>query len=450
MTQAEYYANEAYVSKYHARSIIIMRQMIHKSLQKFLDKVKYSLLSGMDIESIKKEWDTSAISDIQTNIISEWSIKPAEKQSEIINTYISDIGIKADVDLIQKQPEKKKNAAISDNPISGFGLEPLKEVNTIENIKSGKYTKEEIVESLSKLGIPAIFASAFWDYAKSMSRKKLEEMRKKSIDDLTKSGGLLPAIAPYKKGGNLRELIRPTEVYLPGRGITPSGGVAYTAEFYRRFDLSERIWEAAKEQQEKVFSVIEGGRALGRDVKDIANDLDILLKYRDGGKRVKGRWLDMIPDKDIEIETNKIIEQNGWSSFNDQELREARKQAIKNLHKNGWKLKDHPDAVRYYKRLGTSGLDYRTMRVARTQTQFMLEQEAVKTASNTTISTGRVEWILSGRAHECDVCKGYARESKRRGGFPISELPPVPHPNCSCNFRPILKPIDQVISEAKK
>ena len=63
--------------------------------------------------------------------------------------------------------------------------------------------------------------------------------------------------------------------------------------FSKRYDLSPRVWKAVEQQEQAVFSVLQGGRVLGRNVKEIAKDLETYINYSDGGKRVQGRWLGM-------------------------------------------------------------------------------------------------------------------------------------------------------------
>jgi hypothetical protein len=68
--------------------------------------------------------------------------------------------------------------------------------------------------------------------------------------------------------------------------------------FSKRCDLSAAIRKAVEEeeQQQNIFTVLRAGRALGRDVKDIAADLETFINYSDGGKRVMGRWNHVFPN----------------------------------------------------------------------------------------------------------------------------------------------------------
>jgi hypothetical protein len=243
----------------------------------------------------------------------------------------------------------------------------------------------------------------------------------------------------------------------PGNATNPVQWqeVSYDASFYRKYNLSDRVWAAVKEQEDVIYATVEGGRALGRDAKDIAGDLDGLLRH-DGGKYVAGRWMNMVPAKKLEAETDAVLDANGWDSWDPARRAEARKEALSNLHKQGWQLKDQPQEVQdYYNRLGSAGIDYRSERIIRTQTQFTLNEEARAQGQDPDISTGRVEWVLDAkerRAHlkyQCD-CVKFAKISAERGGYLASELPVPPHPNCACSFRPVVKDVKTALADIKK
>jgi hypothetical protein len=98
-----------------------------------------------------------------------------------------------------------------------------------------------------------------------------------------------------------------------------------------------------------------------------------------------------------------------------------------------------PDAVKQYaRRIGKAGLDYRAIRVVRTETARMVADEEADFAKNSYAATGQVDWILkSGREKWGCKCAEYAAG----GPYMIDNLPaeiPV-HPNCDCELRPRLK-----------
>ncbi|MCL1994081.1 MAG: hypothetical protein FWG66_14135 [Spirochaetes bacterium] len=67
-------------------------------------------------------------------------------------------------------------------------------------------------------------------------------------------------------------------------------------QFRKRGDLSSRVWKVVEEQEQMVMDVLRGGIAAGRDSRQIAGDLETMINYKDGGKRVAGRWMGMFPD----------------------------------------------------------------------------------------------------------------------------------------------------------
>jgi hypothetical protein len=99
-----------------------------------------------------------------------------------------------------------------------------------------------------------------------------------------------------------------------------------------------------------------------------------------------------------------------------------------------------PDAVKQYaRRIGKAGLDYRAIRVVRTETARMVADEEADFAKNSYAATGQVDWILkSGREQWGCKCAEYAAG----GPYMIDNLPaeiPV-HPNCFVPHTKILTP----------
>jgi hypothetical protein len=89
-----------------------------------------------------------------------------------------------------------------------------------------------------------------------------------------------------------------------------------------------------------------------------------------------------------------------------------------------------PDVVKeYHRRFGAAGIDYRTMRIMRTETAVALAERQESIARNSDICTGMVDWVLQkGRDGWNCKCAEYAG----KGPYDVDRLPgPVPlHPNC--------------------
>jgi len=241
-------------------------------------------------------------------------------------------------------------------------------------------------------------------------------------------------------------------------------------EFQKRHDLSTLVWQAVEDQEQKIFDVIRGGRAAGRDAKDIGRDLEEFINHRDGGKRVVGRWMGMFPSTEKGIRdafkrdylkehgglqygtdtANKLLKQDDAKAWLDQKM-----EGFKFDPKTGLSLRGSPklpDAVRQYSaRLGKAGLDYRTIAVMRTKTAEMISSEQKKIAMNSDISSGLVDWILErGRdAWNCrceDLAAGspyHVNDMVDKQGNPIDC--PL-HTNCSCELRPRLKTDEEILA----
>lgn len=249
-----------------------------------------------------------------------------------------------------------------------------------------------------------------------------------------------------------------------GYGQTQKGISAYTKDpetgkiawadaalgyiFTKRYDLSKLVWASVEEIEEEIFNVINGGLALARDPVDIAKDLETYIKYEDGGKRVLGRWGAMFPNTE---KGRREAWQREYLAFHD--LQPGTEDADKLLatpEAENW-LKGMmaektqrgtprlPDAVKQYsRRIGAAGLDYRAIRIVRTETAAMLADEETDFAKNSYAATGKVEWVLKSKREEWGCkCAEYAEG----GPYDIDNLPaqiPV-HPNCDCELRPLLK-----------
>jgi hypothetical protein len=110
-----------------------------------------------------------------------------------------------------------------------------------------------------------------------------------------------------------------------------------------------------------------------------------------------------------------------------------------------------PAAVKQYTaRLGKAGLDYRAIRISRTETAAMLADEQTDIARNSAISTGEMDFVMErGRdAWGCN-CEKYAAQSSWKVDDPNRPEIPV-HPNCGCVWRPRLKTDAEIMAAFQK
>jgi len=110
-----------------------------------------------------------------------------------------------------------------------------------------------------------------------------------------------------------------------------------------------------------------------------------------------------------------------------------------------------PDAVRQYAtRLGKAGLDYRAIRIARSETTAMVADEQLAIAENSDICTGEMDFVMErGRDHWNCNCEHYAEQSPWRVDDP--DRPEIPvHPNCMCEWRPRLKTDAEILASLRE
>jgi hypothetical protein len=110
-----------------------------------------------------------------------------------------------------------------------------------------------------------------------------------------------------------------------------------------------------------------------------------------------------------------------------------------------------PDAVRQYAtKLGKAGLDYRAIRIARTEQASMLADEQTEIAENSDICSGEMDFVMDrGRDHWNCNCEKYAEQNPWKVDDPDRPQIPV-HPNCMCEWRPRLKTDEEIIAAFKE
>jgi len=232
-------------------------------------------------------------------------------------------------------------------------------------------------------------------------------------------------------------------------------------QFRKRADLSTRVWKSVEQQEQSVFDVIQGGTAAGRDVKSICTDLETFINYKDGGERVVGRWMGMFPNTEAgrqEGWKRQYLEEHGGL----QPGSDAAKALLRQPDAKQWvaqKMAETtkrgtprlpPSVQAYAKRLGSAGLDYNAIRIARTETVAMVADEQVAIAMNSDICTGEMDFVMDrGRDHWNCSCEDYAQQNPWQVDDP--DRPEIPvHPNCMCSWRPQLKTDEEIMSSLKE
>jgi hypothetical protein len=173
-----------------------------------------------------------------------------------------------------------------------------------------------------------------------------------------------------------------------------------TYTFHQSYSLSKSVWDTVNQTEKQILDVVRGGISQGRDIKKISADL---MAYIQGGSQViPGRW--------GKLETG---------------TRE------------------------YVRRLGKTGIDYRAMRLYRSEKYRSLQEAAVEDGQSNPACTGEYDWILMpGRGTwNCD-CPDIAAA----GPYKADNIPPYPHtrhPNCDCLVEPRLKDHDEFIQQLR-
>jgi hypothetical protein len=327
----------------------------------------------------------------------------------------------------------------------------------------GKDAYRQAVENLSAsaIGAPA---------------QVCEELHKTYLADAAKEAGVpIPELGRGKHGVKNRRVAnarapfgkttRPGRLFKRGAdGRIEWLDDIYTMAFFKRFDLSTSVWDNVEEQEERVLDIINGGLAMARDPVDIARDLEVFVNYENGGARVIGRWGKLISPYNADGTRDEKRMREGWQreylktkglaywQYEPNPQTEPAEHAEWLETKNAlasplaeqW-MQEHsagkrgrellpPSARGYSSRIGKAGLDYRALRVVRTQTQFTLQEEE-KEWARSVIGKGAVKWVLEPeRDHWGCQCERYAGKE-----YPVDELPPPPHPNCNCRFEPAVK-----------
>jgi hypothetical protein len=165
---------------------------------------------------------------------------------------------------------------------------------------------------------------------------------------------------------------------------------AFTQKFIQQYDLSGEVWKSVDIAQEDILDFLWASQAQGRDTVHTARDLE---KFLDNPQRVLGSW-----------------------------------------------GKLEPNVKEYAKRLGKAGVDYRALRIARTETSRAMNDAIKEANKNNPVTTGEFNWVLTPSRHEWNCgCEELAKGSP----YKYDNLPDIPaHPNCMCQLTPVLEDWD--------
>lgn len=163
---------------------------------------------------------------------------------------------------------------------------------------------------------------------------------------------------------------------------------AVTTSVYNGKSYSSRVWGGSGVEGDwlnRVKNLVSAGIAQGRDPVQIAKDLQSYVK---GGVQTIGRW---------------------------------------------GKLK--PGTSEYINRLGSAGVDYRAMRLVRTELYRGMHDASIENGEINPACDDKYDWVLSpGRNDwncECpDIAAG--------GPYSKSDIPSYPHVLCMCIVRPVM------------
>lgn len=165
------------------------------------------------------------------------------------------------------------------------------------------------------------------------------------------------------------------------------------------YTFSDRVWGGSgigANYTDDIRNLIFSGVAQGRDVVDIAKDIELYV--------AKGREIVFTPGRYGELT---------------------------------------PGTAEYAKRIRRM-VDYRAFRLVRSELYASMQQAAVLQARINPACTGYVDWVLSaGHVEWGCVCSSYAEQ----GPYLIERVPSYPHPSCLCRIVPVLLPRAQFVDD---
>jgi hypothetical protein len=427
MTRDDYFARQRGLARSQARAerrqAILIRQAHREFYAPLIEAVRRGEAPRIDREALAERIEA---------IIRAESVKPAEE-----------------AEALQAEMEA-----------SLLGTAPIKSVrnryeigNAAPKITDAEWKRKAVEYRTGKITAEEWFAFEQKYYAEREAGKGRQSFRPEKREGKSWAVSASPrkGVTSYRRDPETGKIIWDT---------TP---IEWT--FTKRYDLSASVWAAVGEEEQSIFTIVRTGRALGRDVKDIAADLEAYVNYGDGGKRVMARWNHMFPNTDKgrreawkrqyladhpgpNGEPYQMFTEEARAALRTPEARAYLKEKTAAKTRLGTPLR--PDVVKeYHGRLGAAGIDYRTMRIMRTETAVALAERQEAIARNSDICTGMVDWVLQkGRDGWNCKCAEYAAG----GPYEVDHLPgPVPlHPNCNCQLRPHLKSKAEIDAEFRR
>jgi hypothetical protein len=444
MTRAEYFARQKALSVSRDRAWARQERLIREAHRELYAPVIAAVLRGE-----KPEIDKTAVYERLMGIIQTESVKPALEaeilQEEMEAGLLGRLGITA--------PERRENeqVTLSDLPKMEalYKERKISLKRWVEFLLAYHAAFPEAALSAEAMGMLSKAAGAAVDTPVPLLTHT--PRREETGRPVTYTGRGWAASANPRKGVTSYRKDPDT-----GKIIWDTAPIEWT--FRKRYDLSSAVWKSVEENEGVILDIARGGRAMGRDVKDIAKDLEVYIKYPDGGARVQGRWKGMFPNTEkgrreawkreylkehpdpLTHEPYQYGTQEAGETLSRPEARNWIEERMAEKTAKGTPLR--PEGVeRYNARLGKGGLDYRATRLARTETAEALSSRQQEIARNSRISTGEMDWVLDAtRDHWNCKCEEYAnagRGAKRNKPWKADELPGFPpHPNCCCSLRP--------------
>jgi hypothetical protein len=248
---------------------------------------------------------------------------------------------------------------------------------------------------------------------------QIAEKHKQGNEPAIKPATALPAVpllsANSRKQSHSRKCRHTHSVVsnVKERKYTGTGsGEPFVYTFRQSYSLSKSLWAAVEDTEDKIMDVVWGGISQGRDVRTVAADLMAYLKG--GPDIIKGRWGKLKPGE-------KILKGGHWQYATD-------------------------EARQYAKRLGSKGVDYRAMRLYRSEIHRHQQEAAVEDGEDNPACTGEYDWILM-PGREVWLCG--CEELATGGPYTKDTIPPYPHPNYDCMVRPRLKDHKEFMRDLK-
>jgi hypothetical protein len=434
VTRQEYFQRQRDLEKSQARAEARQAQLLRAAHREFFAPYIAAIRQGETPPAI----DKAALAQRIEAIIRAESVKPAEEAATL-------------------------HAEMEAYLLGKYGKTPDK----IFNSGAPKYSDDDWKKMRAKYQAGTIDAAEWFRFEQAYYAERPEGTGRQSFQPEQRTGKIWARRASPHQGVTAYRKDPVT-----GRIIWDTTATALI--FSKRHDLSASVWAAVEEEEQKIFTVLRTGRAMGRDVRDIAGDLEAFINYPDGGKRVMGRWGHMFPDTakgreegwkrqwlrdhpDPEHGPYQVLHRPLEPDEIDMAKRELEKpeaqEWVRQQMARTYRGKPvRPDVVReYHGRLdnpdiGRVGLDYRAVRYARTETAVALSERQKSIARNSNICTGKVDWILLPNRDGWNCkCAEYAAG----GPYDVDDLPDsIPaHPNCDCQLLPHLKTDAQIKAE---